>query len=231
MTVSVRAPTMRPFEGAAGVALTASSFTKSPRRATPDAISARAYTGAAKRGGVFQGLGDMPSGEAQSQQGDLMAVGPVDVYIIGFPGNKFTGRIAPAIMELVENGTIRVLDLLFVMKDADGAVTTLEAADIDEDGPAFLSIDIAQPGALGPEDAEEVSDDLPANSSALLVAIENLWAAKLETIHLTPRICANRYLESVFHMSWVAFQDPSLCFFQVHRYFPFSVTNFPSAPL
>jgi hypothetical protein len=62
----------------------------------------------------------------------FMAVGPVDVYIIGFPGNKFTGRIAPAIMDLVENGTIRVLDLLFVTKDADGVVTTLEAADIDE---------------------------------------------------------------------------------------------------
>ena len=67
-----------------------------------------------------------------------MAVGPVDVYIIGFPGNKFSGKIAPAIMELVENGTIRVLDLLFVMKDADGVVTTVEAADIDEEGAAFL---------------------------------------------------------------------------------------------
>ena len=108
-----------------------------------------------------------------------MAVGPVDVYIIGFPGNKFTGRIAPAILELVENGTIRVLDLLFVMKDADGAVTTLEAADIDEEGPAFLAIDVAQPGALGPEDAEEVSDDLPAGSAAMLVAFENLWAGRL----------------------------------------------------
>ena len=93
-----------------------------------------------------------------------MAVGPVDVYIIGFPGNKFSGKIAPAIMELAENGTIRVLDLLFVMKDADGVVTTLEAADIDEEGAAFLAIDVTQPGALGPEDAEEVSDDLPANS-------------------------------------------------------------------
>ena len=60
-----------------------------------------------------------------------MAVGPVDVYIIGFPGNKFSGRIAPAIMELVENGTIRVLDLLFLSKDANGVVTTLAAADID----------------------------------------------------------------------------------------------------
>jgi hypothetical protein len=108
-----------------------------------------------------------------------MAVGPVDVYIIGFPGNKFTGRIAPAIMELVENGTIRVLDLLFVMKDDAGVVTSLRASDIDAEGADFLSIDIAQPGALGPEDAEEVSDDLPANSSALLIAFENVWVAKV----------------------------------------------------
>src|SRR6188472_1246091 len=108
-----------------------------------------------------------------------MAVGPVDVYIIGFPGNKFSGRIAPAIMDLVENGTIRVLDLLFVMKDEAGTITSLKAADIDEDGAAFLSIDIAQPGALGHEDAEEVSDDLPSGSSALLIAFENLWAAKV----------------------------------------------------
>jgi hypothetical protein len=108
-----------------------------------------------------------------------MAVGPVDVYIIGFPGNKFSGRIAPAIMELVESRTIRVIDLLFLSKDADGVVTRLEAADIDEDGAAYLSIDVTQPGALGQEDAEEVSDDLPANSSALLIAFENLWTAKV----------------------------------------------------
>src|SRR3954453_7940265 len=111
--------------------------------------------------------------------GASMAVGPVDVYIIGFPGNKFSGRIAPAILELVENGTIRVIDLLFLSKDADGVVTRLEASDIDEDGAAYLSIDVTQPGALGPEDAEEVSDDLPANSSALLIAFENLWTAKV----------------------------------------------------
>ena len=108
-----------------------------------------------------------------------MAVGPVDVYIIGFPGNKFSGKIAPAILDLTDNGTIRVLDLLFVMKDADGTVTTLEASDVGEDGAGFLSIDISHPGALGPEDAEEVADDLPANSSALLIAYENLWVGKV----------------------------------------------------
>jgi hypothetical protein len=108
-----------------------------------------------------------------------MAVGPVDVYIIGFPGNKFTGRVAPAIKELVDNRTIRVLDLLFVMKDADGAVATVAVDDLGEDGAAFASIEITQPGALGSEDAEEVSDDLPPSSSTLLVAYENLWLAKL----------------------------------------------------
>jgi hypothetical protein len=108
-----------------------------------------------------------------------MAIGPVDVYIIGFPGNRFSGRITPAIMELVENGTIRILDLLFVMKDADGVVTTIAAANLDEDGADFLRIDVTQPGALGPEDAEEVADDLPSNSSALLVAFENLWLARM----------------------------------------------------
>ncbi|MCU0265685.1 MAG: DUF6325 family protein [Actinomycetia bacterium] len=108
-----------------------------------------------------------------------MAVGPVDVVIIGFPGNKFTGRIAPAIRELVDSGTIRLLDLLFVMKDQDGTVTTVDIADLDpESGPEYMNISVAQSGALGSEDAEEVADDLEPNSSALLVAFENLWAAK-----------------------------------------------------
>ncbi len=109
-----------------------------------------------------------------------MAVGPVDVYIIGFPGNKFTGQIVPAILEQVDNGTIRVIDALFVSKDVDGIVTTLQVSDLDADsGAAFAEITVEQPGALGSDDAEEVSDDLPLNSSALLIAVENLWAVKV----------------------------------------------------
>ena len=103
-----------------------------------------------------------------------MEVGPVDVYIIGFPGNKFTGKIAPAIQELVDSGTIRILDLLFVMKDEDGTVATLAIEDLDAEGAAFAELDITEPGSLNEEDADEVSDDLPANSSALLIAFENL---------------------------------------------------------
>ena len=108
-----------------------------------------------------------------------MGVGPVDVVIIGFPGNKFTGQIAPALMELVDSGTVRVIDLLFVMKDEAGAVTTIAAEDLEPGvGAGYLSIDVVQPGALGDEDAEEVGDDLPLNSSALLVAFENAWAER-----------------------------------------------------
>jgi len=108
-----------------------------------------------------------------------MGVGPVDVVIIGFPGNKFTGAIAPALMELVDSGTIRVLDLLFVSKDANGVVTTIDAKDLDpQAGPAYLSVTVHAEGALGAEDAEEVADDLEPNSSALLVAFENAWAER-----------------------------------------------------
>jgi hypothetical protein len=109
-----------------------------------------------------------------------MAVGPVDVYIIGFPGNKFTGQIAPAILRQVDNGTIRVLDITFIMKDAEGVVTTLEIGDLDaETGASYASIDVVQPGALGPDDADEVGDDLPLNSAAMLIAFENRWAEEI----------------------------------------------------
>lgn len=109
-----------------------------------------------------------------------MTIGPVDVYVIGFPGNQFTGRIAPAILDLVANDTIRILDMLFVIKDANGNLSSIEIADLDaETGPAFMDIRIAQPGALDHTDAEEINDDLPNNSSALLVAYENRWLAKL----------------------------------------------------
>jgi hypothetical protein len=76
----------------------------------------------------------------------------------------------------VDNGTIRVLDLLFVMKDADGVVTTIAIEDLDQEGAAFAEIDVTEPGSLNEEDADEVSEDLPAESSALLIAFENVWA-------------------------------------------------------
>lgn len=108
-----------------------------------------------------------------------MVSGPVDVVIIGFPGNKFTGKIAPAIKELVENNTIRILDLLFVSTDDAGTISSVRIQDLAADlEPGLVEMDVFLPGALDDHDAQELAEDLPANSSALLVAFENVWAAK-----------------------------------------------------
>jgi len=55
-----------------------------------------------------------------------MAEGPVHYIVVAFPENRFSGQIAPALAELVDNGTIRVIDLAFVAKDANGDVATME---------------------------------------------------------------------------------------------------------
>ena len=108
-----------------------------------------------------------------------MVSGPVDVVIIGFPGNKFTGKIAPAIKELVENNTIRILDLLFVSTDDAGTISSVRIQDLAADlEPGLVEMDVFLPGALDDHDAQELAEDLPANNSALLVAFENVWAAK-----------------------------------------------------
>jgi hypothetical protein len=108
-----------------------------------------------------------------------MPLGPVDVYIVGFPGNKFSGEIVPAILDQVEKGVIRVVDILFVVKDGEGNVATLTIEDLGPEGAAFAEVDVVQAGALNHEDADEVSDDIPLNSSALLIAYENTWMQDL----------------------------------------------------
>ena len=108
-----------------------------------------------------------------------MPLGPVDVYIIGFPGNNFRGEIVPAILEQVEKGVIRVVDILFIAKDADGNIATLTIEDLGPEGAAFAEVDVIQSGALNEEDADEVAEDIPAGSSALLIAYENTWMQDL----------------------------------------------------
>ncbi len=108
-----------------------------------------------------------------------MPLGPVDVYIIGFPGNNFRGEIVPAILEQVEKGVIRVVDLLFVVKDLEGNVAVLSIEDLGPEGAAFAELEVVQSGALNEEDADEVAEDIPAGSSALLIAYENTWMEDL----------------------------------------------------
>lgn len=108
-----------------------------------------------------------------------MEIGPVDVLEVAFPGNEFNGAILPALEKLIASGTIRVLDLMFVYKSADGEVGSVELAGIDAAyGPLFASIDGDVPGGLlDAEDVEELVDVLEPNSSIAVICWENTWAA------------------------------------------------------
>jgi hypothetical protein len=104
--------------------------------------------------------------------------GPVDVVMLRFPGNQFNGGIAPALLDPVERGLIKVLDLLFVYKDADGTVGSVELAGLGAElAPSFADIDGQFGGGLlDAEDVEDVGAQLEPNSSMAVLAIENLWA-------------------------------------------------------
>lgn len=107
-----------------------------------------------------------------------MALGPVEYVVISFPGNRFSGQIAPQIANLVKSGTVRILDLAFVRKNADGVAASFEFSDLDE-GAAFVEVDGDVDGLLGNEDIASVAAALEPNSSALFILWEDPWAADL----------------------------------------------------
>jgi uncharacterized membrane protein len=106
---------------------------------------------------------------------------PVDLVLLGFPGNQFTGDIAPALRDLVSSGTVRILDLVFISKDADGNVAGVELSDLGEAGAAFDDVDGEINELLTDEDIEAAGEELEPNSSAALLMFENTWAGRLAT--------------------------------------------------
>jgi hypothetical protein len=111
-----------------------------------------------------------------------MTYGPIELLVVGFPGTKFTGEIAPALGELVDTGLINIIDILFVHKDADGVVNALELADLDEDTWAVFDPLVSEiAGLLNQDDAQRLCESLPVNSSAGILLFENAWAAMFVT--------------------------------------------------
>ncbi len=111
-----------------------------------------------------------------------MEYGPVELVIIKFPGNEFTGEIAPALAELIDNGTIRIIDLLFVIKDADGVVGVVELDGLSEAVVAvFEPIAQHDDELLAQADGEYIGEVLEPNSSAMMLLFENAWAARFAT--------------------------------------------------
>jgi hypothetical protein len=105
-----------------------------------------------------------------------MTVGPVEYIIVGFPGNQFNGEVAPELAKLIESGTIRIIDLVFIAKDGDGNVAVIEF-DEHEALVAFSELDGEIGGVIGDQDIAHAAAGLEPNSSAALLVWEDLWAA------------------------------------------------------
>jgi len=109
----------------------------------------------------------------------MMSIGPVELLVVKFPGNQFTGEVGPALQELVDSGLIRVIDLLFAITDEQGNITVVELADLE--GGAYGEFDPIvkdQTGLLTHDDARQLAAGLGPNSSGAVMLLENTWATK-----------------------------------------------------
>ena len=106
-----------------------------------------------------------------------MTLGPLEYLVVGFTGPNFDGSIAREIEKVVANKTIRLVDVVFVGKDAAGTSIILELD--NKDDPRFAAF----AGLLGdsmrlltPEDLEQVAEDLPADTAGMVMLFEHRWA-------------------------------------------------------
>jgi hypothetical protein len=106
-------------------------------------------------------------------------MGPVSYLIVEFPGNKMTGEGFPILVDLVDRGLIRILDLAFVTKDDDGTVSAINLSDIDGDGELDLAVfDGVSSGMLDESDFADAAPAIAPGSSAGILVFENRWATE-----------------------------------------------------
>jgi len=106
------------------------------------------------------------------------SVGPVDVAVILFEGNKFSGDVAPALADLNDSGTVRIIDFAFVRKETDGTASVVEADD-PEVADEFKHFYSTQFDLLSEDDLLRIAGELEPASSALVLVWENSWAARI----------------------------------------------------
>lgn len=109
-----------------------------------------------------------------------MSIGPVEYMVVAFPGNQFKGEIAPALRDLADSGTIRIIDLAFVHKAANGDVTAVELEDEgSEVHQAFDTLTAERGGLINESDMMSIGEALDPESSAAILVWEDVWATRL----------------------------------------------------
>ena len=108
-------------------------------------------------------------------------MGPIDYLLVEWPGRQPNGEVAPYLVDLVDRGLIRILDLVVIAKDEDGTVAVLELSDLGEEVAEFAVFDGASSGLLSEEDHSEAGNALESGTTAALLVYENTWAAPLAT--------------------------------------------------
>ena len=101
--------------------------------------------------------------------------GPIDYLLIEFPADRLTGRVAPAVADLVESGTIRLYDVMVISKAQDGAVSAMALEDVGGE-TGFEYFAGASTGLLGDDDLRSAAEALEPGTVAALLVYENLWA-------------------------------------------------------
>ena len=106
-------------------------------------------------------------------------LGPIDIVVIAYPANApMTGEAVPLMMDLVDRGIIRVLDVMFVIANEDGTFSGLEASGLDEGAVGdFKYFEGASSGLLGEDDAAVAAEAIEPGSAAVMIVYENRWAA------------------------------------------------------
>jgi hypothetical protein len=108
----------------------------------------------------------------------LEELGPIDYVVLEWPGGlPTTGEVQPLLLDLVDRGIIRILDIAFLTKGEDGSVSAVDVGELKQVAAAFAEFEGASSGLLGFEDLEEAAAALEPGTSAAVLVWENRWAA------------------------------------------------------
>jgi hypothetical protein len=116
-----------------------------------------------------------------AETGELDEIGPIDYVLLEWPGRQPSGEAAPLLVDLVERGIIRILDLSFISKSDDGTVAGMEISDLGEGAEHFTVFEGAASGLLSDDDLTEAAEALDPGTSAALIVYENSWAGPFAT--------------------------------------------------